>query len=109
MWVKLFYFLRLFKITAPIVRMIVQILKYMLIFSFVYFLALIGFGNTFYILARNGIDYNKCTTEFLETATADEIAECTPFTGGNFFFAIIHSYRAGLGDFNTDDYNKDFA
>lgn len=103
MWVKLFYFLRLFRITAPIVRMLMQILKDMGIFSFVFLLALLGFGNSFYLLAKNNIDSVKCSDEvYLSTASDDELKRCAPFTGGNFLFAIIHAFRTGLGDFQTD-------
>lgn len=51
MWCKLFYFLRLFTVTAPLVRIIMQIIKDMSIFSFVFTIAIFGFGNTYYILA----------------------------------------------------------
>ena len=71
MWCKLFYFLRLFQVTAPLVRMIMQIITDMSIFSFVFTLAVLGFGNTFYILALNGINYNDCTEEALANATQD--------------------------------------
>ena len=77
----------------------------MSIFSFVFTLAIIGFGNTFYILALNGIDYASCTPEALDGATADAIAACVPFTGKNFLTALIYSFRTGLGDFNTDAYD----
>lgn len=109
MWLKLFYFLRLFRVTAPIVRKITQIFLDMSIFSFVFLLALLGFANTFYLLARDGYDTRLCTETYLDTATPDEIAQCTPFTGGNFLFAIIHSFRAGLGDFQTDGYGNVFG
>ena len=60
MWCKIFYFLRLFETTAPIVRMIMQIISDMKTFSFVLFLAVLGFANTFYILSLNGISYKEC-------------------------------------------------
>ena len=57
MWMKFFYFLRLFETTAPVVRMIMQIISDMTTFSFVLTIAVLGFANTFYILALNGVDY----------------------------------------------------
>jgi hypothetical protein len=50
MWVKLFYFMRLFQPTAAMIRMIVQICMDMYTFAFVLALAMIGFGNSFYIM-----------------------------------------------------------
>jgi hypothetical protein len=46
-------------------------------FALVFTVAVIGFGNTFYILALNGIDYTKCNypNEPLD------VEECQPFTG----------------------------
>lgn len=58
-----------------------QIVTDMSIFSFVFTMAVLGFGNTFYILALNGIDYSQCTEELKASMTDDELAACTPFTG----------------------------
>lgn len=69
MWCKLFYYLRLFRTTAPLVRIIMQIIKDMSIFSFVFTLAIFGFGNTFYILSHNGIDVANCSDEMLINAS----------------------------------------
>ena len=78
MWTKFFYFLRLFQKTAPLVRMIMQIVSDMSTFSFVITLAFIGFGNTFYILALNSRDYTvDCSVEALEGLSTDEIEELT--------------------------------
>ena len=57
-YVKLFYFLRLFERTAGLVRMIMQIVSDMFTFSVIFTIAVIAFGNSFYILAINGIDYS---------------------------------------------------
>lgn len=57
-------------------------------FLLVFMIMVIGFCNTFYILARNG----------------------TPeFAGNNFWQGIIYSYRTGIGDFSTDKFatNRD--
>jgi len=72
-------------------------------FSFVLFIAFLGFANTFYILALNGVDYSACEPadyEGLSTDDAEKLAaKCTPFTGSNFMTAIIYSFRTGVGDF----------
>jgi hypothetical protein len=53
MWLKMFYFLRLFNTTASIIRLIIQVFKDMTTFAIVLFIAIIGFGNTFYIYSNN--------------------------------------------------------
>ena len=110
MWMKFFYFLRLFKTTAPIVRMIMQIISDMTTFSFVLTIAVVGFANTFYILSLNGVDYKACQPEDFEGLSIEDIeklsAKCTPLTGTSFFTAIIYSFRTGLGDFDTNGYDN---
>lgn len=66
--------------------MIVQICKDMSTFAAVLALAMIGFGNAFYIMALNMKE------------------EEDAYTGGNFLMALIYSFRTGLGDFSTDGY-----
>jgi hypothetical protein len=88
MWMKLLYFLRLFTPTAALIRMIVEILKDMFVFTIIYFIAIIGFANAFYILAFNLTDDH--TNSMFEQ---------------NFFKAILYSYRTGLGDFVTDAFD----
>lgn len=61
-------------------------------FSLVFTLAVIGFGNAFYILAINDVKYGECEEE-----------GCVPFTG-NFIMTIVYSFRTGLGDFNDEGY-----
>lgn len=86
MYAKMFYFLRIFGTTAAIVRMIIEISADMKIFLLTVLIAIIGFANAFYILALN--------------------SDGDPFTGSNFLYAIIYSYRTGLGDFLTDDFGS---
>ena len=56
MWIKFFYFLRLFQPTSALVRMIIEICHDMATFSLVLTIAMIGFGNVFYILCVNTVD-----------------------------------------------------
>ena len=98
-YVKLFYFLRLFERTAGLVRMIMQIVSDMFTFSVIFTIAVIAFGNSFYILAINGIDYSQCHLD----RSADG---CQMFTGGQFLMTLMYSFRTGLGDFQADDYNS---
>lgn len=79
-------------------------------FAFVITLSFIGFGNTFYILALNGITYRNCTIDkFIGISDEEFVARedsCTPFTGDNFLMAIIYAFKTGLGDFDTEEYDN---
>jgi len=83
MWVKLFYFLRIFNSTAHLIRMIIEIISDMRYFVIVLMLAVLAFGNSFYILGRN------------------DTVNATPFSGTTFPLAFIMSWRMGTGDFDT--------
>lgn len=85
MWLKLFYFCRIFVSTAATIRMIIEITYDMKYFLLVFFLAVGGFGNCFMILSRN---YG---TEEM-------------FTGQTYWRSFIYSYRQALGDFDTEAY-----
>ena len=60
MWIKLFFFLRLFKATASLVRMTVQIVVDMKVFTVFFAIAIFAFGNSFYILSLISYDYDAC-------------------------------------------------
>ena len=85
MWTKLCYFGRIFLDTAWMVRMIFSVTSDMGYFLLVFSLMVLAFANSNFILARNG---------------------SPRFTGENFWFSIIDSYRTGIGDFRTDDYES---
>ena len=85
MWVKLFYFLRIFFSTAHLIRMIIEIISDMKYFLLILMLAILAFTNAFHILGRN--------------------SEGESFAGSNFGLAFVFSYRMGLGDFDTDGFS----
>ena len=64
MWMKLFYFCRIFDLTAGLVRMIVEITKDMSNFLFVLTIAIFGFANCFYLLSENNEGDHKWAGEF---------------------------------------------
>lgn len=61
----------------------------MLSFLFVFFLAIFGFANAFYILG-----FNKFTVEGEN------------YSGRNFVFAVIYSYRQALGQWETTSFKQ---
>lgn len=88
MWMKQFYFLRLFPTTALLVRMIIDITMEIKWFLMVMLLAILGFGNSFFIISKNLKD--------------EELLGF--FVGPNFMTAFLYSYKNSLGDFNFKGY-----
>ena len=81
MWLKVFYFLRIFNTTASMVRMIVEITSDMKYFLMVLMMAVFAFANAFYIL----------------NVGEPDMAQLFPYS-------LVFSYRMGLGDFITDEF-----
>jgi hypothetical protein len=69
--------------------MIAEITMDIRYFMFVLLLAVIGFGNGFFILAK--------------TASEEDL-----FTGDSFLMSLVFSYRMGLGDFDTTGFEGEY-
>ena len=54
MWIKLFYFLRIFRKTGFFVNMLMEVTKYVRTFLLLYFLILASFGCSFFIMTEKG-------------------------------------------------------
>lgn len=50
LWLKLFYFLRLFKPTASFIRMIIEMLLDIKIFLLIFFTGIFAFATFYYVL-----------------------------------------------------------
>ena len=88
MWLKVFYFGRIFESTAALITMVIQITFDMKYFLVVFILAVAGFGNCFMILSRNyGTD--------------------NMFTGETYWRAFIYAYNQAMGNFDTEAYQND--
>jgi hypothetical protein len=88
LWVKLFYFLRIFHPTAAFIRMITEIVKDMTTFTFILILAIIAFANCFYII-DGGVSPGT-----------------NRVSGENLYLTLLNTYSTGLGDFATDEYTS---
>jgi glucan-binding YG repeat protein len=88
MYVRLLYFGRMFFSTAWMVRMINSVISDSRYFLILFALSIIAFANSLAIISRNG---------------------APPVTGGNYFDGIVYTYKAGLGEFDLDNFkaNKD--
>ena len=92
MYLKLFYFGRIMNSTSTIVRMIIEISKDIVPFLFLVIVVILGFTNAFYIIALN--------TDLEEGETRVQ-----RFTNNNVFLAITYTWKNGLGDFITDEFD----
>mmetsp|Transcript_33927 Transcript_33927/g.24970 ORF Transcript_33927/g.24970 Transcript_33927/m.24970 type:complete len:301 (-) Transcript_33927:33-935(-) len=91
MWLKLLYFMRIFKNTGYLIRMIVVVISDMQSFLLVLLIGLIAFGDTFLCIARGNADYGG-----------------NVFTD-NFVGSIIYVYNIILGGFDIGDYEDSIA
>ncbi|CDW73665.1 wd-40 repeat protein [Stylonychia lemnae] len=88
LYLKFFYFLRLFDKTAPFIRMVVQMAYDIRIFIYIFFLTIIGFGNGFYLLS---ISNRNEDDRFIKS----------------FPMSIMFVYRMALGDFDTEKFGNE--
>ena len=54
MWIKIFYFLRMFPATGFFINMLLRVISEIKVFLFLYILILCQFSFTFYIMAPAG-------------------------------------------------------
>ena len=81
-WFRLFYFGRLFKSTAALVRMIVEIIKDSFFFLIILFLAILGFSNAYFLAEKindSGIPMFDDDNSYIRS--------------------FLFTYRHGIGDF----------
>ena len=85
-WLKLFYFGRIFYSTAAMIRMVIEIAYDMKYFLLILLLTVTGFGNAYFILASSNL------------------TDGVYFTGDTFWRAFIYAYNQSLGSFDTSAY-----
>ena len=85
LYLRLFYFGRIFLQTTAMVRMVLEIVYDMRFFLLFLLVAIAGFGNAYLILARN-LDEGALLIE------------------DNYWYAFIYAYNQALGNFDTDAY-----
>jgi len=90
LFMKLFYWLRFFKMTQQYVRMVSDIIVDSAKFAIVFFACVAMFAMSFAILDNNSGDNNLYTKRF-----------------GFPFDSLLYAYMLGLGEFNTDPYDTD--
>lgn len=86
-WLKLLYFLRIFKATGYLIRTIVEVVIKMRYFLLMLLLTLVAFGDSLRQISTSN--------------TEDQ-----DFIGGTFLTAIAYVYRMNLGDFDTNAFGE---
>lgn len=94
MYLKFFYWMRLFKSFSAFIRMITEIIKDIQVFIVMFVISLAAFANVIFILNLN-------------RAAGDSLYE--PLIGVAPIDAMIHAYLTGLGDFNDQNYSSENA
>ena len=84
MWIKLLYFLRIFKNTGYLIGMIQQVVLDMRSFLLILFIVIAAFGDAFMSISSANEDADKFTFSFIDS--------------------FLYTYRIILGDFNTDGF-----
>jgi len=85
-WIKLFYFLRIFRPTSSFIRMIVEMIKDIRIFLLIFFIAIFAFANFYYVIEKG--NKNENVVEDFK---------------GNYAGAIIYTYMQALGELGNDN------
>lgn len=93
MWFKFLYFLRIFRSTGYLIRMIVEVIKDMQYFFLVLLITIAAFGDSLLIISLG----NK--------NILDADGNPTTFTDG-FIDSCIYTYRMILGDFDTSAFGS---
>jgi len=93
LWVKLFYWLRIYKEFGAFIRMVAEIVKDIRVFSIMLCLCLAAFASCIIVLNNNRTLHgeNAIFTSYVGWGPAD---------------ALIHAYLTGLGDYNKDTYSE---
>ena len=82
MWAKLLYFLRIFKQTGYLIRMLLNVIADFKIFLVVLLITICGFANSFWILSKGSDNHED-------------------FIGGHVQQSFNYIYTMNLGDFDT--------
>jgi len=104
LWIKLFYWMRIFSTLAYFSSLILRTLYDIFAFGVMINIILFAFANYFYILNINAIASGPTPTPEDQTLPGYRYVE--EYTNHNAFDALISSYLIMLGEFNTDDYSK---
>lgn len=99
LWLKTFYFFKISLKVSAYIRMIVQIILDIRIFLFLFFVGILAFANSFYILDLYSDVYKENVYQPGDSVEGDKI------TGNNYLQSISYVYLLALGEFEADGFN----
>jgi len=99
LWMKTFYWMRLFSNFAYFIALIVQTLIDIKTFAIVVVLLLCGFSNFFYIVNKNTFDSG-------DDENPDSFRYVASYSDWHASNAFISMYLLSLGDFDMENYSK---
>ena len=99
-WIKMFYWMRLFKATAHFITLIKQIISDSQIFTWMLFIAILAFANMFYVI--NG----DATSEFLAGEADENFEYVANYSGWPLIDSVLAIFLILFGDFKYDDFSK---
>lgn len=96
MWIKIFYWMRLFRSTAYYVKLIAQTIEDCLTFTLMVFIILLAFTSFFYILNMN-LEGTKDAESYARRYVGDH---------SHYANALLTSYLIYLGEFKYGKFSK---
>lgn len=95
-WVKSFYFFRIFDETAPMVRMILVIIKNIRWFILIFFVSILAFAQSYYLLNLN----RQANPDLVKDGDEENYVFIETFMG-----ALAYTYMQSLGEFEVDGFS----
>jgi len=101
LWFKLLYWFRLFKWPSFYIRLIIETIKGIGVFTMIFVVILMAFANALYIL---NVNRNEP-----DAAIADDEGDLLfeEAVGHPFLDALLNQYMLALGEFGTDNFSAD--
>lgn len=100
-WVKVFYWMRLYKKFAPYVTLIISVVKELEVFFVMLLIIGVSFGNAFYIL-NNNTSANPNNTAATDPMFAEEFEYVPNNLNNPVLDNILNMWLLSLGEFNLD-------
>jgi len=98
LWIKVFYWMRLFAPTAHFITLIFQTIADVKIFTLMLVIILFAFANFFYIIDQNAvlaISRGEIEAPYVDT-----------FFGNTYMDSVLSMYLLGMGEFGLDAYKE---
>ena len=93
LWIQFIKFMTLIDQVAPLIQIMFKIISEIKVFSLIFFVLLFAYGNSFYFIGRNQIEFDG-----IEAYNYPEYSE-------HLLWSLNHVLNIALGEFNYPDYS----